>query len=48
MGEHAQVLAWCDDLAAGEPDYAPFAERVRELAAGPSMARLRDWLAPLR
>lgn len=47
LGERAQVLAWCDDLAAGEPHYAPFTERVRSLAAEPRMQRLRDWLAAL-
>jgi hypothetical protein len=52
LGEQDLVLDWCTDLAAGEPDFAPFAEQVRRLASAPDLDRLRDWLSrrcgPLR
>ena len=41
-GEIARLQEWCDDLVAGAPEYAAFAQRVREQSGDP--ARLIVWL----
>lgn len=38
---------WCDDLAAGQPELAPFAGRVRALVAARDRKALLDWFAGL-
>jgi signal transduction histidine kinase/CheY-like chemotaxis protein len=45
LGQWERVLEWCDDLEAGQPEYAPFARRVRPLANAAERERLLRWLA---
>ncbi len=44
LGAWAQAADWCDDLAAGQPELAPFAARVRAFIADRDAAGLLLWL----
>ena len=43
-----QVSEWCDDLAAGQPEYSDFAGAVRARAAARRADALLDWLGNIR
>lgn len=44
LGAWAQAADWCDDLATGQPELAPFAARVRAFIADRDAAGLLRWL----